>query len=57
MPEGYVGVKVQELYIPNSTMPFMERMVDPAHEETKMVEGVVVFWPNKFPKLVGVWSN
>jgi hypothetical protein len=54
MPEGYVGVKVQELYIPNSTMPFMERMVDPAHEETKMVEGVVVFWPNKFPKLVGV---
>ncbi len=57
MPEAYVGVKVWEVYMPNSTMPFRERMVDPVHEETKMVEGVVVFWPNKFPKLVGVRGN
>lgn len=57
MHEGYVGVKVWEVYMPNSTMPFWERTVDPVHEETKMVEGVVVIWPSKFPKLVGVRGN
>jgi phosphoenolpyruvate-protein kinase (PTS system EI component) len=54
MLEVYVGVKVREVYMQNSIMPFRERMVDLAHEKTKMVEGVVVFWPSKFPKLVGV---
>jgi hypothetical protein len=30
--KGYVGVKVREVYMPDSTMPFRERMVDLAHE-------------------------
>jgi hypothetical protein len=32
MPKGYVGVKVHEVYMPYSTMPFRKRIVDPVHE-------------------------
>jgi hypothetical protein len=33
VPKGYVGIiKVHEVYMPYSTMPFRERMVDHVHE-------------------------
>jgi len=57
VPKGYTSVKVQEAYMSNSIMPFREKTVDLAHEETKMVEGATMFWTNKFLKLVGVRGN
>ncbi len=57
MLEGYMGIKVQEVYMLDSTTSFSSRTVDLAHEKNKMVEGVLVFWPSKFLKLAKVWGN
>ncbi len=49
---GYVGIAMQEVFESNIVVPYVRVTTYKCHTNTKILEGVVIFWSNKFMKLM-----
>lgn len=49
---GYVVVVMQEVFEPNTIVPYAKVTTNKCHISTKISKGVVILWSNKFMKLM-----
>jgi hypothetical protein len=49
---GCVVVVVQEVFEPNTVVPYAKVTTDKCHTNTKISKGIMIFWSNKFMKIV-----